>query len=72
MDKGFETYLHNFILLNWHFSQIIDNKKRLGAAMEIIVPDANKADLFSGTTWVEFRGKMKMLHLFEYQWEKLI
>ena len=28
------------------FPQIIDNKKRLATAMEIIVPDANKADLF--------------------------
>ena len=46
MDKINETYPHNFIILNWHFSQIIDNKKRLGAAMEIIVPDADKVDLF--------------------------
>lgn len=64
MDKGFETYLHNFIILNWHFfSQIIDNRKKLGTAMEIIVPDADKADLFSSTTWLDFREKLKMFHL---------
>ena len=64
MDEIYETYPYNFIILNWHFSQIIDNKKKLGTAMEIIVPDANKADLFSGTTWLEFREKLKMFHIF--------